>query len=484
MKNRKMKSALSLLLSILLLLPLGVCALAENGPCDKDFGGWIPAFLTFTQLDKNGEPVVVVNEETPWGEPVTYPLWVNNKAMAQTGAVYDRATNTLTLTDFNHPDYQLSANMMGDDFTVEVNGACALARIAVWGDGWGGSLHLTGEGALTVNANSLFDSGLIFYPEGVETLRFSVAPQVKLDLFGRKTAFEVYGYAEGFQATVGGTPLPMDKKSAVREQHIWRYGYSNPMEENLRLCKNKADPDGIYSLLEWENDKGEKSVTVERFVHVEKYDLYLVDQAWIEETAGEGAGEVRFATLEDAAAAGFTPVKENGEDKWLTVNSLGNRGSESLYAAADGKQYVVGYGKNDKGEYDDIAMTMEPIAEIPGAYIFTYAPGVDPATLTEVTETVTYDDAFDYTFPDKEFSVHIDMSVLLGDVNGDGSVTSEDARYALRAAVGLDDTADGLDFSNEGNRCFIAANVDGEAGISAGDARLILRAAVGLETLG
>ncbi len=86
-------------------------------------------------------------------------------------------------------------------------------------------------------------------------------------------------------------------------------------------------------------------------------------------------------------------------------------------------------------------------------------------------------------YPDNQYLYYQPYGIIPGDVNGDGEVTAEDARYALRAAVGLDDTADGLDFSDPQNRCYIAADVDGEAGISAADARLILRAAVGLETL-
>ena len=60
----------------------------------------------------------------------------------------------------------------------------------------------------------------------------------------------------------------------------------------------------------------------------------------------------------------------------------------------------------------------------------------------------------------------------IGDINGDGEITSADARLALRAAVGLEEyegfTADVAD-----------ANRDGE--ITSADARLLLRAAVGLE---
>ena len=92
-----------------------------------------------------------------------------------------------------------------------------------------------------------------------------------------------------------------------------------------------------------------------------------------------------------------------------------------------------------------------------------------------------------FSFSAHIFAVSSERSDALelcpGDVNGDGSVTAEDARYALRASVGLDDAAEGLDFSNPVARCYHAADVDGEAGISAADARLILRVAVGLEHL-
>ena len=67
-------------------------------------------------------------------------------------------------------------------------------------------------------------------------------------------------------------------------------------------------------------------------------------------------------------------------------------------------------------------------------------------------------------------------SLLPGDVSGDGDVTAEDARLALRAAVGLETYA-------AGSPEFLAADATKDGAITAEDARLILRAAVGLETL-
>ena len=63
-----------------------------------------------------------------------------------------------------------------------------------------------------------------------------------------------------------------------------------------------------------------------------------------------------------------------------------------------------------------------------------------------------------------------------GDVSGDGLVTAEDARLALRAAVGLENY-------EKGSAEFLAADATKDGAITAEDARLILRAAVGLDKL-
>ena len=61
-----------------------------------------------------------------------------------------------------------------------------------------------------------------------------------------------------------------------------------------------------------------------------------------------------------------------------------------------------------------------------------------------------------------------------GDADGDGTLTSSDARLALRAAVSLDSLSEAQ---------LAAADADKDGKVTSSDARLILRAAVGLETL-
>ena len=63
-----------------------------------------------------------------------------------------------------------------------------------------------------------------------------------------------------------------------------------------------------------------------------------------------------------------------------------------------------------------------------------------------------------------------------GDVDGDGKVTSADARLALRASIRLEDIREGTD-------AFTAADADRNGKLEPEDARYILRASVGLENL-
>ena len=72
------------------------------------------------------------------------------------------------------------------------------------------------------------------------------------------------------------------------------------------------------------------------------------------------------------------------------------------------------------------------------------------------------------------FTIYITTIHRAGDVNGDGSVTPEDARLTLRASVGL------IRFAAQ---AFNAADVDHDYAVTSADARLILRASVGLEKL-
>ena len=65
-------------------------------------------------------------------------------------------------------------------------------------------------------------------------------------------------------------------------------------------------------------------------------------------------------------------------------------------------------------------------------------------------------------------------AAVWGDVTGEGKISTEDARYALRAAIGLEKY-------EKGTPEFAGADIIADGKITTDDARLILRIAVGLE---
>lgn len=98
------------------------------------------------------------------------------------GAVYDRDTNTLTLTDCTAD--VLDVNLMGNGFTIALVGDNHLSGIQVWGAGYGGSLKFVGDGKLTVT------DGVLLQSEGSGSC-LMVGHGVTLDLSGSQFAVAV-----------------------------------------------------------------------------------------------------------------------------------------------------------------------------------------------------------------------------------------------------------------------------------------------------
>jgi len=112
---------------------------------------------------------------------------------------YDEKTNTLTLRDFRHPEFELAAHTMGDDFTVRIYGDCELGKISVLGKSYtdyitgepfepyyyGGSLNITGSGTLTVNEARSENCGIELWGWGCESL-IDISRHVSLRVYGKK----------------------------------------------------------------------------------------------------------------------------------------------------------------------------------------------------------------------------------------------------------------------------------------------------------
>lgn len=173
------------LLTLCMAVGMAVPAFAENGPSFGDMSSaWVQLY------DSRG---------SYFGD-VLY----SNGGEADTveGAVYDKATNTITLTNYNHPEMTLATNEMGDDLKLHLVGDNHIAELVVWGFGWGGNLEITGDGSLTINENKTSQTAAIrFMAEGTPGL-------LKVGSNASVTAYKSAGentYSAAFVSTTSST---------------------------------------------------------------------------------------------------------------------------------------------------------------------------------------------------------------------------------------------------------------------------------------
>ncbi len=189
----KMKRALkcigALALAVsLTMFPSMMPVQASNGPC-------IEGDFAFANIQLNDTVVFSANEQN-----------------AVDGVSYDQASNTLTLTNYDHPDAALYTNMMGDDFKLNLVGSNKLQNLGIWHGGWGGSLTICGSGSLTVNENRKNSDGIELFAEGGKSL---------LTVSGDSTV-TVYRGADGcpFGSSWNYTSSPIVAKGQVSDMKI------------------------------------------------------------------------------------------------------------------------------------------------------------------------------------------------------------------------------------------------------------------------
>lgn len=170
------------LLTLCMAVGMAVPAFAENGPSSGDMSS---AWVQLVQ-----------------GETGKFLYSNSGKVDTVEGAVYDKATNTITLTNYNHPEMTLATNEMGDDLKLHLVGDNHIAELVVWGFGWGGNLEITGDGSLTINENKTSQTAAIrFMAEGTQGL-------LKVGSNASVTAYKSAGentYSAAFVSTTSST---------------------------------------------------------------------------------------------------------------------------------------------------------------------------------------------------------------------------------------------------------------------------------------
>lgn len=175
------------LLTLCMAVGMAVPAFAANGPSSGDMSyAWVQLY------------------DSSVAEPDgSYVLYSNGgEADTVEGAVYDKATNTITLANYNHPEMTLATNEMGDDLKLHLVGDNHIAELVVWGFGWGGNLEITGDGSLTINENKTSQIAAIrFMAEGTQGL-------LKVGSNASVTAYKSAGentYSAAFLSTTSST---------------------------------------------------------------------------------------------------------------------------------------------------------------------------------------------------------------------------------------------------------------------------------------
>lgn len=166
---------LTFLLSFILILTAGgvVAMAANNGPCEDEEESY--AYVQFYNSEKD-DMIYVYSFRTPQ----------EGTATSVKGAVYDKSTNTLTLTNCNMPDYRLTTNMMGDNFKIKLVGTSHIGMLSAWGDFYGGSVEIIGDGKLYVNEQQKMSSAVLLQPEGTKSY-FRISGNAEVYVYAGKT---------------------------------------------------------------------------------------------------------------------------------------------------------------------------------------------------------------------------------------------------------------------------------------------------------
>ena len=331
-----MKKILGILLSVLMLISLAATvAYAGNGPSEawmpgeEGEGNYYFAYVCLLEYTDDGKMV--------WqnGMPVVRHVYKNNTVLNDVpGAAYDKATNTLTLTNFNQPNYQIEANMMGDDFKIKVVGECALAGFVSYGDGWGCSINVIGDGTLTVNKKLIVDCPFIFYAEGCETVTLTVGPDVSVHFYSKDGVLWADGVDENEEIIVlsrePSEALAFDTVQATYDE-LYSVNLINttggPEEFSaIRLNYKDDDGTGIWGgrPTRWyDGEDGpliKEGYAVYHFIECEELGGWIVDIL-----AAESRGyEFGYFDLSDEEfeTMGFTVAKnDQGSDDWIDLKA-------------------------------------------------------------------------------------------------------------------------------------------------------------------
>lgn len=294
---------------------------AANGPCDT--GDWAYAYI---------------NVRT--GEDST-TIFSSKGTNSIDGMSYDRQTNTLTLNNYKNKTAGIATNMMGDDFKINLIGDNEIGSIGSYGDAWGGSINICGNGSLVINADRAGDYGVAFFAEGTDSV-LSVADTCNVTIYSGSKAV-VY-------TSDNLTDKPIRDNGTLKENVTYnvshplqisslyaRYYEYDPYTTNT-VYKNEADNTSLYYIKELTYvESGKVTYTIYKLTTKKALgDVYYADK--IGEYDNIPAGYTK--TTLDNPISYYESDGGSGGTSQVVINTATSEKYVSAYAYENGESFI------------------------------------------------------------------------------------------------------------------------------------------------
>lgn len=303
---------------------------AANGPCDT--GDWAYAYINV----RNGEESNL--------------LFSSEGTNSIDGMSYDRESNTLTLNNYKSSTTVIVTNMMGDDFKINLVGDNEIGSIGSYGDAWGGSINISGNGSLVINADKSDDYGIAFFAEGTNSV-LSVADTCNVTIYSGSKAV-VY-------TSDNLTNKPIKDNGTLKENVT--YNVSHPLEIS-RLCARYYEYDPYTTNIVYKNEADNTSLYyIKELTYIEPakvtYTLYKL-------TTKKAMGDVYYADKVgeyDNIPAGYTKTTLDNPISYYESDSGSGGTSQVIINTATNEKYVSAYVYENKTSYYRICKLLEKL---------------------------------------------------------------------------------------------------------------------------
>lgn len=295
---------------------------AANGPCDT--GDWAYAYIN-----------VRIGEDSTL-------IFSSKGTNFIAGMSYDRESNTLTLNDFKNKAAVIVTNMMGDDFKINLIGDNEIGSIGSYGDAWGGSINICGNGSLVINADKVDDYSVGLLAEGTNSV-LSVADTCNVTIYsGTKAA--VY-------TSDNLTDKPIRDNGTLKENVS--YNVSHPLEIS-RICAKYYEYDPYTTNTVYKSATDNTSLYyIKKLTYVEPVEkvTYTVYKL----TAKAALGDVYYAEKigeYDNIPAGYTETTLDQPASYYESDGGSGGTCQVIINTATKEKYVSAYAyENNEASY-------------------------------------------------------------------------------------------------------------------------------------